>query len=300
MTRVGIVAGIYRYPVKSMRGESVTEAVLTERGIAGDRAYALLDTETGRIASAHHPRIWGGLLHCLACWDGDRVTVTLPDGRRLQVGPELESSLSDLTGRPVRFITQAAENSEYDFQIADVPGHAPQAFIDRALASATRADSRVGRLRLAMNAPAGTLVDVAPLHVITTGSLTALGRGGGDPDVRRFRPNILIDNGNEPRYTEAEFSNQRLTIASTAVDLTMPTMRCIVPTLGQAGVQRHTETLAAIARDNLLHVGPGNWACLGHYASVTSEGSLHVGDTADIGPEIPRAIRAGATVRRVT
>ena len=49
---VGSVAELWRFPVKSMRGEQLPEAVVTERGVLGDRAYALIDTDTGRVVSA--------------------------------------------------------------------------------------------------------------------------------------------------------------------------------------------------------------------------------------------------------
>ena len=49
---IGTVTDLWRFPVKSMRGERLTEAFVTEQGIQGDRAYALLDVETGRVVSA--------------------------------------------------------------------------------------------------------------------------------------------------------------------------------------------------------------------------------------------------------
>ena len=45
---VGSVAGLWRFPVKSMRGEQLEQAEVTERGLLGDRAYALIDAGTGK------------------------------------------------------------------------------------------------------------------------------------------------------------------------------------------------------------------------------------------------------------
>ena len=56
------IAALYRYPVKSMLGESLSRAVFDERGVVGDRAYAVLDVESGIIASAKVPRRWARLL----------------------------------------------------------------------------------------------------------------------------------------------------------------------------------------------------------------------------------------------
>jgi uncharacterized protein YcbX len=47
MTSLGSLASLHRYPVKSMMGEELNAAYLTSRGLFGDRAYALRDTETG-------------------------------------------------------------------------------------------------------------------------------------------------------------------------------------------------------------------------------------------------------------
>ena len=52
---VGSVVSVLRYPVKSMMGEELTVADVTEGGLIGDRAYALIDNTTGKIASAKNP-----------------------------------------------------------------------------------------------------------------------------------------------------------------------------------------------------------------------------------------------------
>ena len=58
---VGTVVSLWRYPVKSMMGEELNACEVTERGFCGDRAYGLVDQETGKLASAKHPRKWGRL-----------------------------------------------------------------------------------------------------------------------------------------------------------------------------------------------------------------------------------------------
>jgi uncharacterized protein len=66
---VGTIKSIWRYPVKSLQGEKLlTETEISSRGVVGDRAYALLDEETGYIVSAKHPRKWGILLQCRAAY----------------------------------------------------------------------------------------------------------------------------------------------------------------------------------------------------------------------------------------
>lgn len=57
---VGTIATLWRYPVKSMRGEELNSAEITTRGLRGDRAYAVIDAETGKVASAKHPKNGAG------------------------------------------------------------------------------------------------------------------------------------------------------------------------------------------------------------------------------------------------
>src|SRR6266705_2191093 len=87
----GSVLSVLRYPVKSMMGEELTVADVTEGGLLGDRAYALIDNITGKIASAKNPRKWERLFDCHASFvEPPRkghpvppVWVMLPDGNNI-------------------------------------------------------------------------------------------------------------------------------------------------------------------------------------------------------------------------
>jgi uncharacterized protein YcbX len=57
--RSGSVVGLWRYPVKSMMGEEVNAAEVTERGLVGDRRFAVVDAETGK-SRARRIRVSGG------------------------------------------------------------------------------------------------------------------------------------------------------------------------------------------------------------------------------------------------
>jgi uncharacterized protein YcbX len=61
VTHTGTVVALWRYPVKSMLGEELNSSYVTERGVVGDRTYAVVDKQTGKIASAKNPRKWGKL-----------------------------------------------------------------------------------------------------------------------------------------------------------------------------------------------------------------------------------------------
>jgi len=60
-TRIGSVAALWRFPVKSMQGEQLQEVAVTDHGVLGDRAYALIDAETGKVASAKSVKLFPGL-----------------------------------------------------------------------------------------------------------------------------------------------------------------------------------------------------------------------------------------------
>jgi uncharacterized protein len=55
------IVSIWRYPVKSMMGEELNSSYVTERGLLGDRTYALIYKTTGKVASAKNPSKWGKL-----------------------------------------------------------------------------------------------------------------------------------------------------------------------------------------------------------------------------------------------
>src|SRR6266699_5422362 len=84
----GSVVSLWRYPVKSMMGEELNRAEVTERGLMGDRAYALVDGSDGKVASAKNPRKWPQLFEFRAALtDAPRtglkappVRIALPDG----------------------------------------------------------------------------------------------------------------------------------------------------------------------------------------------------------------------------
>src|SRR3989442_3362145 len=82
------VGALWRYPVKSMMGEELNAAEVTERGLLGDRQFAVVDRATGKIGGAKNPRKWGNFFDYRATYaEGPRtgskmpsVTITLPDG----------------------------------------------------------------------------------------------------------------------------------------------------------------------------------------------------------------------------
>src|SRR5882762_6045221 len=85
---LGSVVSLWRYPVKSMMGEELNATEVTERGLLGDRAYALVDSSDGKAATAKNPRKWPGLFDFraslleppVAAATVPPVRIALPDG----------------------------------------------------------------------------------------------------------------------------------------------------------------------------------------------------------------------------
>ena len=127
---LGRVAGMWRYPVKSMQGEGLEAAQVSESGIAGDRAYALVETATGKIASAKNPRKWPGLLRSSAVFleapSGGGippVRVTLPDGTALASNERgFDERASKILGRGVVLTSAPVESSVLEEYWPDIDG----------------------------------------------------------------------------------------------------------------------------------------------------------------------------------
>src|SRR5437762_8528893 len=99
----GSVVGLWRYPVKSMMGEEVNAADVTERGLVGDRQFAVVDATTGKVAGAKNPRKWGNFFDFRAAYVRQPkldaalppVRLTLPGGATVTSDePGLERMLS--------------------------------------------------------------------------------------------------------------------------------------------------------------------------------------------------------------
>jgi len=272
---LGRVRDLWRYPVKSMRGEPLHAAQVSERGVAYDRSYALLDQETGKIASAKRPRLWGRLLQCQArvvSADG-AVRIVLADGQELLASQDdAGAQLSALTGRAVHLVRTPPPAPEIERYWPDVAGLLLR--------------DTVTSVRIGQGAPAGTFFDYAPLHLMTTATLAHLQalypRGQVDP--RRFRPNLVIEAPDGTRgFVENGWIGRTLQIgAEVRLRVTDPSPRCVVPTLPQGELAEDIGILGAVAEHNRPAVPAldgKQLPSLGVYASVERGGVIHTGDT---------------------
>jgi uncharacterized protein len=288
---IGQVTALWRYPVKSLGGEQVEQVDVGSRGLHGDRLWAVRDLERDVTATA---RRIPALLNATARYvrpvtsdagpgNAPEVEITFPDGSVCSSGdPDVHRKLSELVDRDVRLtaLPPADDTSLHklsrderenlsiaalrkDFGVTDGEKF-PDVSMFRVADLATFAR---------YSTPPGMFVDLAPVHVMSETSLETIGAelGGDDVDVRRFRPNVVMaldDPGDG--LPESHWTGAHLTIGGATLDVLMPTIRCVVPSRAQPGLEvdrRITKAVAVKAQ-----------RCLGVYCSVDANGAVRVGD----------------------
>jgi uncharacterized protein YcbX len=274
---LGRLKELWRYPVKSLQGERLADAQISVRGIAYDRGYALLDLDTQKIASVKRPRMWGYLLQCQArvVSADSAVCITLADGREMLADQgDVDEALSLLTKRSVHLEHTPPQAPQIERYWPDVDGLALRDMVT---------SGPIGQ-----GAPEGTFFDYAPLHLLTTTTLAHLGKlySRGQVDVRRFRPNLVIEASEASEssrgFVENAWVGQTIQIGDAVrLRVTDPVPRCVVPTLPQGALEEDIGILRAVAQHNRPPVpalGGARLPCLGVYASVVRDGAIHIGD----------------------
>jgi uncharacterized protein YcbX len=273
---MGTVAALYRYPVKSMVGEAVIAVAVTERGLCGDRVYAVLDG-TGAVGSAKHPRKWGELLRCRSRLDDSgMVRVVLPDGTAHRVeDPDLDGELSTLLGRNVFLSATVPEDSRLERAVPAYEGGVPDSVRESATVDVTGETITTGGV-----AP-GTFFDFGRVHLVTTAALDRMRavHPAGDFDARRFRPNLVVDTPGEAGFPEDTWVGSYLRVGEALFRVLVPTPRCVVPALGHDELPPDPGIMRAVAREHRVPVFDlGRLSCLGVYLDVLEAGTVRVGD----------------------
>jgi len=307
MTVVGSVAEIWRYPVKSMAGERLAQSAIATRGLHADRMWAVRDVERDTFTTA---RRWPALLQCSARFVADpagrsagpgdvlEVIVTFPDGSEVSSSdPAINDRLSEFVGKPARleslpalsekrrYRTPQATKTDMRRQFA-VPDGEPlpdfSVFPVRKLAELARYAT-----------PVGALYDAYPIHFVTRASLRAMAEQAPESqfDVRRFRPNVVIDRDGAD-LAEFGWCGGRLRAPNVSFDAEIPALRCSIPTRPQGDLPVDPYVLRTIN----AHADH----CLGVYATVASEGILVEGEPLELEPATAAsapiaAARSGAT-----
>lgn len=268
----GRIEHLHRYPVKSLLGERLDRASIDTKGIAGDRRMALLDTASGKIASAKHPALWAGLLACRARPDADGIEIVLPGGRAVRAGSaEADAALSALLGREVRIVDTPPQDATVD-----------RADPDALLESGAPPRVPATLTRLGAGSPPGTFFDFAPIHFVTTATLEHVAQlAGRTLDAIRYRPNLVVRTpAGTPPFVENQWIGRLLALSGgVRLKVVVPTPRCAVPTLDHGGLGTDLEALRVAVRHNRVQIFDlGRLPCLGAYAQVVASGSVAAGD----------------------
>ncbi len=232
------VVELWRFPVKSMQGEQIEGAEVGPLGIVGDRRWGVVDLTTGHVLTA---RRVPELLMAHARYLGpDEVAVTLPDGTETTAAADL----SEWLGRPVE-LRRADQHQTPTYEGMSVN------------------DDDDPELRwLAWEGPTGVFHDSkrTQLSLCSQASL-------GDWDRRRFRQNVVVDQGGED-----DLVGRSITIGtSVRLDVLKQIDRCVMVTRPQpGGIERDTSVLKQVNRER--------GGCLGIGMLVVVGGTITPGD----------------------
>ena len=229
------VVDLWRYPVKSLQGERLAASDVGELGLVGDRRWGIVDTETEHVLTARRvPELLMASARHLA---PDGVAITLPDGTESND----DAVLSDWLGRSVEL--RRADQHEaptYEGPVDDLDPEAQWAHWE---------------------GPSGVFHDSKRTQVSIC-SLVSM----GDWDRRRFRFNVIVDDGGEDDLVGCD-----ITVGEVGLLVKKRIDRCVMTTRPQPdGIERDTSVLKTINRERDR--------CLGIGAVVTRPGRLALGD----------------------
>lgn len=240
---------IWRYPVKSMQGESLENTSITTDGIPGDRGWAVVETQTGKTASAaRYPQ----LLNCKATYSAE------PAGHAPK---ETRSDLPDMPSLPDVMIE--FENADtFSSQDPNLNKHLSQL---------------LGTEVMLTPSPTPThFIDDSPINLLTRASLRQMQSFTPTSilDPRRFRPNFLFeDTERHTGFIEFEWAGKNLKLGSARLSSIYPCVRCIMTTHPQMELPQDSNIMKTMLRKSNK--------TLSIYASVDTEGMAKVGDTLD-------------------
>ena len=278
MKKVGIIKEIWRYPVKGMAGEKSEQCSIGPKGLAGDRLWALRDVARQEIQSC---KFRPELLKCIATSRRDQtnehVDIRFPEGDSIGSDDQsIHHKLSALVGHNST-LEKLQPLTNMDFYRRFKGGE--RVWLDELKDTFTREAgepfpdfSTFPQQAIDYVTVPGTFFLVTPFHIITTSTLKYLEKiqPNGDWDVRRFRPNILIETEEGEGLIEQKWIGQQLTIAGTVIDCTATAPRCGAVTREQENLKFDKSMLRTIIK----HAEQN----LGIYGGITAQGVLSVGD----------------------
>jgi uncharacterized protein len=259
------VVELWRYPVKSLQGERLASVNVEADGLEGDRRWGIRDEATGRVLTGRRePR----MLEAAATLNAaNEPVIVLPGGSRLDgAGQATDAALSDWLARPVRLVRANHQRG------------------DRAEFFADPTDDTSAAIEWTM--PPGRFVDAMALLMLTTASLRAGATRypNGDWDVRRFRPNVLVDGAGEG-WAEDGWCGQAIGIGAVELLPQQPCIRCTMVTRAQSGLRRDLDIYRTLARE---HDGTlGVWTAVRNGGLITEDQEVSLCELADESSQPP-------------
>jgi hypothetical protein len=179
-------------------------------------------------------------------------------GRQVTIWPQQPAESRD-------FYRRYPDNPDFKIELREIMGRLP----DEPLPDFSGLPPEI----FEFTSPLGTFFDAFPLHLVTTASLLKLGsyNPAADLDVRRFRPNVVIESQEIlSGFAEGDWGGRELVIGDTRIAVTIPTMRCVMTTLEQEGLRKDPSVLRTIVREAAQN--------LGIYADVAQAGKIAIDD----------------------
>ena len=285
MALLGRVQRLWRYPVKSMGGESLPTLQVEKFGVTGDRAWALRDEQTGEIRGA---KKFPPLMKCKARYPGENLDklsldaeITLPSGEILRTSDQdINAKLSQYLNKQVTLhALRPAQDVEHyrrrvpldENELRDLLGRDP----DEPLPDLSTLPADVLSEITEYTSPRGTYFDAYPIHLLTTSWLQALSKANPHSqfDALRFRPNIVIENAAQG-HAELDWCDNQIRIGSVIFNVQIPTVRCGMTTHATAELPADRQVLRTIVQESAHNVGV--------YATVESSGKINVGDEVEM------------------
>jgi uncharacterized protein YcbX len=289
---VGTVQGLWRFPVKSMLGEELDAVELSNRGVVGDRAYALVDTNTGKVASAKHAKLWPDLLKCRATYveaphagaEVPPARIDLADGTSVRSdAPDVDAVLSRFFGREVELASAADHGYTIDQYHPDVEDYDPDGHQDEVVEAQLGA-AFFNERGLPSAVPEDSFFDLYPVSVLTTSTLDRLGELEPESsfDVRRFRMNVIVDNPGHG-FVENDWVGHSIAIGDEVrLGVSLPDPRCCMPSVEQEELPRDPKVLKALAQYNRIDVAGSLYPCAGVYALTEANGTIRKNDSVSL------------------
>ncbi|BFM17847.1 MOSC domain-containing protein [Maricurvus nonylphenolicus] len=291
---VGHIKQLWRYPVKSMGGETLEQAYIAPYGLQADRGWILRDETAGELTVV---RKTPKLLHYQARYadkvEGDNipaVIITLPDGSEVRSDdPNASMKVSDVIGKPLTLWPLQPKSNRSHYRLAGMNGAKA---MKRQFASKELPDLSSISWKLLMElslyvTPLGRYYDCYPLHILTDNSLESMRNiePEGDFCVERFRPNLFIESlDKETPFDEFQWVDGTLQIGDTVIKCESRTVRCSMPAQPQANLSKDSKVVRALNAHTNRHLGIN--------ASVIKTGNVRVGDEVYWTPAKPSRLRS--------